>query len=203
VIGELADVLHTLMLMPSGPAIRAQLARSHPFAIQGAIAGPIPFLIVDDPELEHPNRCEQLARLNNGQPCIVWVDLSRLRSAGWRDLPPAMICFVEGKQRILWNYHADLSPIQIKKLGTHAYMIHQYANRAADLWKQITGRRPEVHAGAAASLNYRPPQLLIDPRVDLASVPYRLFSHNHWILPVHGRPPEFTNLLGDVEECEQ
>jgi hypothetical protein len=51
----------------------------------------------------------------------------------------------------------------------------------ASLWEKKYGRRPVVNAYTSVSLNNRPPQALVDPRADLASVPVTYFGHNAWI----------------------
>jgi hypothetical protein len=161
-----------------------------------------PFLVIDDPELHGGNRWREFRKLNNGSPHTVFVDLSKMQRTGWQEMPLAFFCHLEGKQRILWNYYLELSQMQIQKLGVQPFMIHQYANRVAGVWQANTGRRPEVHAGVAVQHNHRPPQLLVDPRVDLAAVPYRLLRHNSWIMPLEGRPPPFNTGMAAPEEEE-
>jgi len=62
-----------------------------------------------------------------------------------------------------------------------AFYLRRYARRVASLWEEEYARRPAVHALTKVSLNGRPHQLLVDPNVDLASVPVTWFGHNSWI----------------------
>ena len=65
--------------------IQDVLYRIGAFELQGAKAGFHRFLIVDDPQLRCGKR--DLAALTSGQPYLVWADLSRLPSSGWKQLP--------------------------------------------------------------------------------------------------------------------
>ena len=59
----------------------------------------------------------------------------------------------------------------------------QFAHHLADKFR-IEGRENiEVRAYIIASLNGREHQMLIDPYVDLASVPTVWFGHADWIVP--------------------
>jgi hypothetical protein len=77
----------------------------------------------------------------------------------------------------------DLSVRQTTKMAGDPFMIQQYAHRLADLSEAENGSRPQVRANVACSLNGHLPALLIDPTVDLAAVPRRLFGPHPWILP--------------------
>jgi hypothetical protein len=70
----------------------------------------------------------------------------------------------------------------------------------AELWQEKSGRWPEVHVGAAVAFNHRPPQLLIDPRVDLAGVAYNFIRHNSWIMPLQGKPPSWPQRTTVTED---
>jgi uncharacterized membrane protein YphA (DoxX/SURF4 family) len=77
----------------------------------------------------------------------------------------------------------DLVSEQIWKMAGRPDMIFQYAQF---LKKKFQGRGiqdPVIRAEVAASLNYRPPQPLIDPDVNLAKAEYPLFRRASWILP--------------------
>jgi hypothetical protein len=72
---------------------------------------------------------------------------------------------------------------QLEEMGTRPDMLQQFARHVAeDLERRGLGRRA-VHVRADVSLNRRPPQPLVDPRVDLASVP-RDLRHASWIVPL-------------------
>jgi len=61
---------------------------------------------------------------------------------------------------------------------------HQYAAHVATLWELSYGRRAEVYFSHRASLLPHPLQPLVDPQVDLAAAPLRLFGHSDWIMPL-------------------
>ena len=77
--------------------------------------------------------------------------------------------------------------MHLRQVTVRPFMIHQYAQRIAESWTTATGRRPAVHVESYVMLNYKVPQSLIDPQIDLASTPFKLFSHNEWILPLKSR----------------
>lgn len=74
---------------------------------------------------------------------------------------------------------------QLARFSIDPEMIRQVAATIAGLHQERTGERIEVRALALASLNGRPPALLIDPEVDLAAEPESA-SKGTWILP---KPP--------------
>jgi vitamin K-dependent gamma-carboxylase len=63
-----------------------------------------------------------------------------------------------------------LTSRQYEKMSTRPYMILQFAHHLAEELATPGEPRPEVRAYVEASLNGRPEQLLIDPRVDLAAM---------------------------------
>ena len=77
----------------------------------------------------------------------------------------------------------QLVEAQVRKMAGHPFMILQYAHQLADLASQPDRPRVEVRALALASLNGHPAEPLVDPKVDLAAVPRRLFGPTDWILP--------------------
>ena len=93
---------------------------------------------------------------------------------------------------IYWNSVADLTVSKVMHMSYQAFYLRRYARRVADLWQSEYGRRPVVQAMTAVSLNGRPPQQLVDPTADLASVSAQWFSHNQWIrqLETHRIPKE-------------
>jgi hypothetical protein len=61
-------------------------------------------------------------------------------------------------------------------------MIHQFAHFVADEFERNGAPRPQITVFATASLNGGPERYLIDPNVDLASIPASLGPAS-WILP--------------------
>lgn len=80
-----------------------------------------------------------------------------------------------------WNSPRDLTGSKGLHVSIQAFFLRRYAQRVATYWEKEYGRRPVVNASTAVALNGRPHQLLVDPEVDLASVPVRWFRHNPWI----------------------
>jgi len=72
---------------------------------------------------------------------------------------------------------------QQKKAATHPDMILQFAHYVAKEFEKEGFRGAEVTADVRVSLNGRPPQVLIDPNVNLASV-RRSIRPSHWVLPL-------------------
>jgi hypothetical protein len=81
-----------------------------------------------------------------------------------------------------------LTDRQERDFATQPDLILQLAHRIADDFSAREGARPIVQVDAIASLNGRPPARLIDPEVDLASVPDSL-ARAAWILPAPPEPP--------------
>ncbi|MGI8596941.1 MAG: HTTM domain-containing protein [Thermoleophilaceae bacterium] len=72
---------------------------------------------------------------------------------------------------------------QLDEMATRPDMLQQFARHVAgDLERRGLGRTA-IHVNAEVSLNGRPPQPMIDPRVDLARTP-RDLRHASWILPL-------------------
>src|SRR6185436_9647941 len=82
---------------------------------------------------------------------------------------------------IVWNSLRDLSISKATHVSNQAFFLRRYARRVAQIWEQEYGRRPVITAWTAVSLNGRPPQPLVDPDADLASVPDHWLRHNAWI----------------------
>ena len=77
-----------------------------------------------------------------------------------------------------------LTPRQERKMASRPDMILQYAHFLADRWRKVEGiAEPDVRALVLASLNGRPPALLIDPTRNLANEPRSLLTAD-WILPL-------------------
>ncbi|WP_197446482.1 HTTM domain-containing protein [Tautonia plasticadhaerens] len=80
-----------------------------------------------------------------------------------------------------------LSPRQEAKMAIRPHMIRQFAHYLADFYGEAGVPGVEVRALAVASLNGRPPQKLVDDRVDLAAQP-RAIGPAPWIVPLEGGP---------------
>lgn len=87
------------------------------------------------------------------------------------------------------NPNDVLTPMQVKKMNGRPQMILLFALHIADIIEEQSGERPAVHVLSIASLNYRRPQLLIDPTVDLAQAkPWAWVSD--WIIDLVPRGVE-------------
>ncbi|GAB4458801.1 MAG: hypothetical protein Fur0044_51770 [Anaerolineae bacterium] len=86
----------------------------------------------------------------------------------------------------IWNANLaeDLTADQIEKMGIRPDMILQYTHYLREKLIQTGLDNPIIIANAWASLNGRPFQQLIDPRVNLAQVQPDLFAPSPWILPL-------------------
>ncbi|MEM6642364.1 MAG: HTTM domain-containing protein [Bacteroidota bacterium] len=78
----------------------------------------------------------------------------------------------------LRNY---LTPNQLSSFKGHPDMIWQLAQRIG-AEKQAEGKEVAVFVNASISLNGHPHRALIDPKVDLTSVPWEPWKHSDWIL---------------------
>ena len=82
------------------------------------------------------------------------------------------------------NPDGDLSPRAALRLPTEPDLILQFAHYLRERWARDHGvRDAEVRVRALASLNGRPPALLVDPSRDLGREP-RGRRHYDWILPL-------------------
>jgi vitamin K-dependent gamma-carboxylase len=74
-----------------------------------------------------------------------------------------------------------LTQTQVRKMNGRPQMILLFALHLANLVEEQLGSRPAVHVLSICSLNYRRPQLLIDPTVNLAEAePWQWISD--WII---------------------
>lgn len=192
---RLSDLQRALIVLLDNPELddllQASLKQVAPFATSGSRDDGAEALVIDDPELTSRdahgltilNR-ERIAPLG-GVAQHVFAELERNMHWEWLSLPRTLVyADARGQYSLLWNQHADLLRLQDSMMQVRPYMIHQYANRIADLWEAEQGRRPAVYVTNYVQLVPRPPQLLIDPTVDLAAEPLVLFGHNGWILPL-------------------
>jgi vitamin K-dependent gamma-carboxylase len=76
-----------------------------------------------------------------------------------------------------------LTPLQYKMMSTQPDMIQEFARSLRQTFLANGYDRVRVYADAWVSMNGRPRQRLIDPRVDLAGAPWSL-APSSWILPL-------------------
>jgi len=93
------------------------------------------------------------------------------------------VTFADGR-RVRVRLTRLLTRRQIRKMGGRPEMAHQFARHVADAIERIRGERPKVQVSTSVSLNGRPAQPLIDPTVDLGSIPYPAPAPAPWILPL-------------------
>jgi vitamin K-dependent gamma-carboxylase len=89
--------------------------------------------------------------------------------------------------RLRWKVEPReaLAPYQLEEMSTRPDMILEYAHFVADGFRRRGFPRIQVRAVARTSLNGRPPQLLVDPKIDLAAQRRTLF-HASFIVPFQG-----------------
>ena len=75
-----------------------------------------------------------------------------------------------------------LTSKQRRSVSTKPDVIWQFAQRIKQEYK-AKGEDVAVYANCKISVNGKPFKRLIDPDVDLASVPWQMFKHSSWILP--------------------
>ena len=165
-----------------------------PWAVLGgrAAAGQLPTVfVVRDRALERRRTgsgVRQISRRGPTGDMPAFVDLRRLLPIEMAPLPQALIVWnAQGEPRIVWNYAAELHPLQCRTMRSFAAMQHEYAQRIAQRWQALYGRRPRVYVQSSLALNHHPMQPLIDPTVDLANEPRYVWRHNRWILPMKQR----------------
>ncbi|HEY6226982.1 MAG TPA: HTTM domain-containing protein, partial [Verrucomicrobiae bacterium] len=166
-----------------------------PFALEGQRHSGEPFLIVEDPGLieaaaKLPFRVKLEDWKSGAAPSAqanapAFILMGELGDESRILLPDAcLIASADYPNRapyIWWNSSKDLTVSKYNHVSNQAFYLRRYARRVAALWEQKYGRRPVVNAYTSVSLNNRPPQPLVDPRTDLASVPVTYFGHNSWI----------------------
>jgi vitamin K-dependent gamma-carboxylase len=81
----------------------------------------------------------------------------------------------------LWEH---LTLHQQREMLPRPHMIVQFVHYLADHLRNAGHKEVEIRARVTVSLNSRTPQLMIDPTVDLAKVPYPWWGHAEWILPL-------------------
>jgi hypothetical protein len=200
---DLGVVLNELTAREGKETVIAFLRAMDPFTLEGEPSLAAPFLLIEDsllfkeshesPGHLNPSAWRQSASTRSerrpgessadGEPLIIYM--GELGPEARHALPQA--CIFDSQDRpqqaayIWWNSLKDLTVSKFMHMSYQAFYLRRYARRVATLWEKEYGRRPSVQASTAVSLNGRPHQPLVDPTVDLASVPVTRFGHNYWI----------------------
>jgi hypothetical protein len=82
------------------------------------------------------------------------------------------------------NHNEYLDAEQSEKFGRDPRNILSFAKFLAKTSEMCSDAKPEVYVFAAASLNGRKPQLMIDPNVDLANLSKEQERTGSWIIPL-------------------
>lgn len=88
----------------------------------------------------------------------------------------------ETKDTTLVKLNDYLTKKQQRRVACYPDFIWQFAQHLKKEYAQ-KGENVEVFAKNKVRVNQAPRRELIDPKVDLASVPWKHFAHNDWILP--------------------
>ncbi len=93
----------------------------------------------------------------------------------------ATVTFVvdDGERTVRVRPEDHLGVKQAARLGGHPERLAKYARHLSALHEGAA-----VRADTSVSLNGRPPQPIVDPSVDLASVTYHSHRPNDWVLPL-------------------
>jgi len=195
-------VLDGLYHRGEGGGMRSLMRSLDPFALEEG-QRPVPFLVVEDPEVcdassSEPVRVNRAAWKDGpftrgkrvpsvenlgGEPLIVY--LGNVGAEAREMLPSACVFdsedYPERFAYIWWNTLKDVTNSKLNHISNQPFYLVRYARRVAGLWEKEYQRRPVVNAITAVSLNRRPYQLIVDPEADLASVPITWLGHNVWI----------------------
>jgi len=82
---------------------------------------------------------------------------------------------------LFYDAFSDLTPKQEAGMGTRPDMIWQMAQYIKQKFKN-QGTDVSVYANTKVAINEGPYNVLVDPTVDLAAVPWNYYSHCAWIL---------------------
>ena len=82
---------------------------------------------------------------------------------------------------LFYDAFSDLTPKQEAGMGTRPDMIWQMAQHIEQKFKN-QGTDVAVYANTKVAINEGPYDVLIDPTVDLAAVPWNYYTHCPWIL---------------------
>jgi len=86
------------------------------------------------------------------------------------------------KDTIYVNKARYLSPKQMRSVSSKPDMMWQFAQRLKEDYAE-KGKDIQVFVKSDISINGRPYEKFIDPKVDLASEKWQHFKHHDWILP--------------------
>jgi hypothetical protein len=179
------------------------LRQTHPLGLQGGSDLPAPFLLIEDASLTlNPGSAAMQIQKNHwkqcsytrcgrdafnvdigGQPLVIYAAAPAFALRG---LLPQEVLFdsqdhPEQPPYFWWNYLRELTYAEGMHLSMQPFLLREYSRHVAELWERSEGRRPIVHAETAVSLNFRPPQQVVDSHADLAGVAFLRLRHNSWI----------------------
>lgn len=103
-----------------------------------------------------------------------------LRSRGGRITFKAVN--IQTKDTTKINLNDYLTKKQQRRVACYPDFIWQFAQHLKKEYAK-DGKDIQVFVENKVKINQRPYQQFIDPKVDLASVPWKHFAHNDWILP--------------------
>lgn len=204
---EALDALHTLNGRFGDGKLMPVIRRMDPFAMTATQPIPGVFLVIEDRRLMRsgpalPPRVDPILwrdQAGAGPKGPMRVIHEPLGMSEGDLLPrwyPTESTRADGHHvEFRWNLFRDVGPSKGMHLSTQPFLLRRYALRVAEAWNTDFGRRPEVRARTRLSLNRRPFNPVVDPTVDLASVPVRWFGHNPWILDL--QPGRAGTLLPD------
>ncbi|WP_349352491.1 MULTISPECIES: HTTM domain-containing protein [unclassified Flagellimonas] len=88
----------------------------------------------------------------------------------------------QSKDTTIINLNEYLTNKQVRRVECYPDFIWQFAQHLKKDYAQ-KGEDIQVFVDNKVKINQGPYKIFIDPKVDLASVPWNHFSHNDWILP--------------------
>jgi len=186
---RLYEVLDPLAKNPSFGSnfLQRMFFKCAPLGGLGEGSGDTPFFVVVDPHLFVSGRGKlPVVRRDIWQGSISTViDLWTYSHSHLARLPRCLSFHdLDGRPALLWNYTYEVHRNQATFVTVMPPFLHRYVQHVASEWEETYGRRPKIHVTDYVKLNRHPMQLIIDPTVDLASVPLSIFRHNAWILPL-------------------
>ena len=192
------DLLYMALQTKFEDELRKDLCLIKPFELLGIKTDQRFLVLAESPDAEGIQKISD--ELGRGDHFLIWCDFEKLRNYAWRGLPKWFVIFEGGELIVLSNYFPSLNRRQSEHLITKPYMIYQYAQRIAASWENETGRRPVINGHGSVMMNYRQPQSLFRPDLDLASADYHIWKHNDWILPLKGERIGIAERIAKEEE---
>ena len=193
----LAQAFDSLHRYDVGGTLAPYFQRLAPFVLESGGRTPPAFLVIQDRTVLQESistkettvmraawrAADGRSLRDSGLPFEVYgADLDTDTAAAVPGLPVRMVLSPSGSPSVIWNVLGDTAPSQWLHFSSQPFLLRRYTVRVADQWQARTGRRPAVHALTQVSFNGRPYQPVVDPAVDLASVPVSWFRHNPWVL---------------------